>query len=124
MIIITEILALSFPIFWEVEGRPTIDLLTENVVNTPVITMDFTQLDPTQPIQSDIPCIFAGGPIEGKEDDDTTNVDYTFFVEQKALTTPPNHRLIIRYLNRRYKLKEGGINDIFGLWEFTVIRAD
>lgn len=117
-------LAASFDLIWEVENKPYVDVLKYILNNNPNAISNRQSTQPYVPVQSDIRCIFAGGPQDGDIEDDTTRYDLTLFMKEDELDTVPNHKLIFRYEERLYKLVEKDPNMIFGLVEFNLMRAD
>lgn len=119
-----EITTSSFDILWEVENRPTADILIYQVSNDPVRIQDPTRLNGYTTLQEAVPCIFAGSPMEGDTDDDTTRYDLNIFFKMVDLTNPLSMKWIFRYENRLYKITDQDPNIIFGLVEFNLMRSD
>ena len=122
---IPAIMAASFPMIWEVEGKPTTDILRHTTSNNPQSVGNLQSIDPYITLAEDVPCIYAGGPGVGQSDDDTTRTDLTLFIrESDMIGFPITLKLIFRHKGRLYKLVEQDPNYIFGLVEFNLLRAD
>jgi len=117
-------LAASFDLIWEVENNPIVDVFRYNVQNNPTANDDLNNLQPNILVQEGLRCIFAGGPKDGDVDNDTLPYDLTLFVKEEEMTFTPNHKLIMKFEDRTYKLVEKDPNYIFGLVEFNLMIAD
>lgn len=95
---ISEIMAASFPLIWEAEERPLVDILRYTPSNNPQSVGDMMNLDPYTVLAEDMSCIYAGAPKKGQSDDDTTRTNLTLFIREEDMSEfPISHKLIFRH---------------------------
>jgi hypothetical protein len=121
---LSEALAASFDLIWEVEDQPSVDVLRYQMSNNPSEITDLKDIRPFISVQEGLRCIFAGGPQDGTEEDDSVRYDITLFVKDSEITFTPNLKLIFKFEDRTYKLVDKDPNRIFGLIEFNLMTAD
>ena len=124
MDILEDITTETFELLWIIEGKPTLDVMDYQMINSPNALSELDDMMPYRMLIESLRYIYADGPVTGEPKDDTTRTSLTIFVREDEFTETPNFRLSFRINNRIYRMIDQDFNQIFGLWEFGLMRAD
>lgn len=119
-----QAIAASFDLFWKVEEEPRLDILEYRMNNDPLAISSLDEIDSYISLAEDVPYIYADGPIDSEAQDNTTRTGMDIFIRECDIPVKPHSKLIFRIDGRIYRLDDKDPNEIYGLFEFKLGRAD
>lgn len=121
---LSVILESVFPILLDVEGNPSMDILSRTIVNQ--ISQDpYTKVPPYTVIMENVPCVFSASMIKSTQDDPLEKVNLSFYCLRKDLSSLHlSEKYILKYKGDIYSIPPGCVFENFGVIQIAVMKGN